>query len=71
MDENQMYIMGVMTIAHIQKFVQVKNLGKLCLKETWHNGLYPASSRFAQISEWAAKQAQWPVPNMLHTIKNW
>jgi hypothetical protein len=30
MDENQMYIMGVMTtIAHIQKFVQVKNLGKI------------------------------------------
>jgi hypothetical protein len=33
MDENQMYIMGVMTIAHIQNFVQVKNLGKLASRK--------------------------------------
>jgi hypothetical protein len=33
MDENQMYIMGVMTIAHIQKFVHMKNLDKLARRK--------------------------------------
>jgi hypothetical protein len=57
MDENQVYIMGVDDHCAYSEICAHEEFGQACPKETWHNGLYLASSRFAQISEWAAKQA--------------